>query len=339
MNSRIARRFTLVAALIGITILLGTVGFHLVAGYPIFDAFYMTVFTITTVGYMEVHPLSTAGRIFNSALILFGVCVIFFAIGAVTQTVIELEIQDFFGKRRRKRLIDNLENHIIVCGYGRVGRNASGQLKRAGAPVIVIDRNDERVQRALEAGHLAVVADSTRDETLREAGVTRARGLVSALATDADNLFVILSAKTLNPKLTVVTRVAEEEAEEKLRRAGADVVLAPYSMTGFRLAESILRPHVATFMDVATKRMGLDLVIEQVLVDEGSELAHKTLREMQLRRELGVIVLAIRRAEGEMVFNPPADLKILPGDYLIAMGQPPDLEKMEQALTASRNSS
>src|SRR5438445_2778122 len=164
----------------------------------------------------------------------------------------------------------------------------------------------------------AVIGDPTHDETLRSAGILRAKGLLSALATDADNLFVILSAKTLNPKMTVVTRASEEEAEQKLRRAGADTVFAPYTMTGHRLAQAILRPHVAQFLDFATKHIGLDLAIEQVRVAPDSEVVNKTLRDMQIRRELGVIVLAIRKSDGQMIFNPPAEMGICADDFLIA---------------------
>jgi voltage-gated potassium channel len=332
MRNRIARRITLIAILLAFTIAMGTAGFVWIERYPVFDAFYMTLITISTVGYGEVHPLSQAGRYFNSFLILFGVSVMFFSVGAITQIVIELELQDPFGKRRSKRMIDQLDKHVIICGFGRVGRSVAHELQSAGAPFVVIDRNEERVERAMAAGIIAFAADATRDEALRAAGVSRAIGLVSALATDADNLFVILSAKSLNPKLNVVTRAAEEEAEEKLRRAGADTVFAPYTITGHRLAQSILRPHVSRFLDFTTQTMGLDVAIEQIQVSAGTEFASKTLREMQLRRELGIIVLAIRKPGGQMIFNPPADMEMSPGDFLIAMGEVPNLQRLERLL-------
>lgn len=335
MSRRIVRRIVLVAALILLTLIGGTAGFCLIERYPPFDAFYMTLITITTVGYQEVHPLSRAGRIFNSFLILFGVSAMFFAVGAVTQTIIELELQDHFGKRRIRRMIGKMENHVIVCGFGRVGRNASDELRKEGVPFLVVERNEERVDRAIQSGMLAVLADSTRDETLREAGVARARGLIAALATDADNLFVLLSAKALNPRLTVVTRAAEEDAEQKLRRAGADTVFAPYSIAGHRLAQALIRPHVATFLDFTTNNMGLDVAIEQVRVAPATEFVSKTLREMQIRRELGVIVLAVRTSDGRMNFNPPAETEIRAGDFLIVMGEQPSLRNLELLLTGS----
>lgn len=336
MYRRLLRRVIFVAGLLLFTLGVGTLGFRIIEGYPVFDAFYMTLITITTVGYDEIHPLSHAGRIFNSILILFGVSAMFFSVGAVTQTIIEMELENPLHRRRHKRMIDKMQQHFIVCGFGRVGRNSALELQRAGVPFIVMDRDEGRVETAMHSGMIAVLADSTRDESLREAGVQRARGLIAALATDADNLFVILSAKNLNASLTVVTRAAEEDAEEKLRRAGADTVFAPYSMTGHRLAQALLRPHVAQFLDFTTKNVGLDVAIEQVRVEEGAEFVGKTLGEMQIRRELGIIILAIRKADGEMIFNPPAETEICAHDFLIAMGEQPNLRGLESRLTARR---
>jgi voltage-gated potassium channel len=312
----------------------GTIGFCVIEHYPRFDAFYMTLITVSTVGYAEIHPLSHAGRIFNSFVIFFGVITMFFAIGAMTQSIIELELGEYFGKRRVRRMIDKLEKHFIVCGYGRVGRNAARELQRSGVPFVVVDREPERVERAMTAGMLAVAADSTRDDTLRSVGVARARGLISALATDADNLFVILSAKNLNPNLFVATRAGEEEAEEKLRRAGADALFAPYTMAGYRLAQAVLRPHVFQFFDVATKSAGLDVDVEQVRVPESSEFAARSLEQTGIRRDLGVIVLGIRKSDGRMQFNPAAETVISGGDYLIVMGEPGNLRNLESMISA-----
>src|SRR4051794_11282790 len=237
--SHVTQRLLLIVVAIVTTLTIGTVGFTLIDHYPVFDAFYMTLTTMTTVGYMEIHPLSRAGRVFNSFLIFFGVTTIFIAIGAMTQTIIELEFGDAIGKRRNKRMIDKLKDHFIICGFGRVGRGAAAELQHAGVPFVVVDIDPERVERAMLAGMLAANADSTRDETLRSVGIERARGLVAALATDADNLFVLLSAKGLNPNLYVATRAAEEGAEAKMRRAGANAVFAPYAITGHRLAQSL----------------------------------------------------------------------------------------------------
>lgn len=328
---RLARRFGYILIAIAAILAIGTAGFTLIEGYPVFDAFYMTLTTMTTVGYMEIHPLSTSGRVFNSFLIFFGVTTILVAIGAMTQTIIELEFGEALENRRKNRMIEKLENHFIVCGFGRVGRGAAAELQHAGVPFVVVDRNPERVERAVASGMLAIVADSTRDETLMRAGVERARGMVSALATDADNLFVLLSAKALNPRLYVATRAAEEGAEDKMRRAGANAVFAPYAITGHRLAQALLRPHVVQFLDFTT-HVGLEAAIEQVRVAATSEVVGKTIRELQIRRELGVIVLSIRKADGAMLFNPPADTAIGEGDYLIVMGKQEDLQALEALL-------
>ena len=333
---RLWRRFVYIGLAMLLALLTGTVGFVVIERFPPFEAFYMTLITITTVGYSEIRQLSPAGRVFNSFLIVSGVTTMFFAIGAMTQTIIEMELGELIGKRRIKRMIEKLENHYIVCGFGRVGRAAAQELKRAGVPFVVVDRSPERVEKAMRAEMLAVLADSTQDQTLRDVGITRARGLIAALKTDADNLFVILSAKTLNPNLKVAARADEEEAEDKLRRAGAETVFAPYSNAGHQMALSLLRPHVVQFLDVATRNIGLDVGIEQVRVAEESEFVSRSLKQMELRRDLGVIVLAIRKADGQMLFNPPAEAMIAGGDYLIVMGEQQNLRRLETLFTGVR---
>jgi len=329
---RLRRRLVWLVLLIAAALASGTIGFTLIEGFDPFDAFYMTLTTITTVGYAEIQHLSRAGRVFNSFVIVFGVTTMFFAIGAMTQTVIEMELGEFFGKRRMKRMIDKLEKHYIVCGYGRVGRAAMGELRQEGVAVVVVDRNPEKVERAIRDGVPALCGDSTQDASLEEAGVRNAKGLIAALATDADNLFLILSAKTLNPVLKVAARAGDEKAEEKLRRAGADTVFAPYTHAGHQLALSLVRPHVLQFLDVATKNIGLDVCLEQMRVSAGSEMASKSLKQVQVRRDLGVIVLAIRKGDGEMLFNPPAEAVLEAGDFLIVMGEHESVRKLEARL-------
>jgi voltage-gated potassium channel len=332
MSSRLLRRFIFIAGLLGFTLIVGTVGFRLIEGYSWFEAFYMTLTTITTVGYQEMRPLSHAGRVFNSFLILFGVTAMFLAVGAMTQTIIEIELQDRYGNRRKKRMIENLHDHFIVCGFGRVGRNACSEFQRAHAPFLVIDRNEQRVQKAAAAGMLAIVADATQDDSLRQAGVLRAGGLIAALPSDAENLFIILSAKTLNPTLTIVTRVSEEEAGEKLRRAGADTVLTPYTMAGRQLADALLRPHVVEFLDFTRSNIGSKITMEQVCVASKGAPTSQSLGMLSELRKSGVIVLAIRTKGGETIFNPPAEVEISAGDFLIVMGERSSLQKLEQIL-------
>jgi voltage-gated potassium channel len=333
MRGRWIRRILVILGLLSLIVAIGTAGFMLIEGYSWFDAFYITISTITTIGYPEPRPLSHGGRVFNAFLIVFGVTAMFVAVGAMTQTIIELELQGRFGERRKKKMIHQLQNHFIVCGYGRVGRNASLEFQRTGAPFLVIDRNEQRVTKAMHAGMLAVVADATQDDSLREAGVLRARGLIAALASDADNLFIILSAKTLNPQLTVVTRASEEEAGEKLRRAGADTVLTPFSMAGRQLADVLLRPQVVEFMDFARSNIGTEVVMEQVRVTPRTEVTAKTFGQLLELRRSGVIVLAIRKQGGETTFNPPPEFAISAGDVLIVMGERVNLQRLEKILT------
>ena len=333
MSGRLVRRILLILGLLSITVAIGTTGFVLIEHYSWFDAFYLTLSTITTIGYPEPRPLSHAGKMFNSVLIVFGVSAVFLAFGAMTQAIIEFELQGRFGERRKKKMIHQLHDHFIVCGYGRVGRNASLEFQRTGAPFLVIDRNEQRAAKAESAGMLSMTADATQDECLRDAGVLRAKGLIAALPSDAENLFIILSAKTLNPRLNVVTRASEEEAGEKLRRAGADTVLTPFSMAGRQLADVLLRPQVVEFMDFARSNIGTGVVMEQVRVTPRAEVTAKTFGELQELRKSGVIVLAIRQQNGGTTFNPPPEFSISAGDVLIVMGERANLQKLEKILT------
>lgn len=333
MNRRLIHRGLFVGGILLFTVCIGTIGFSLIEHWGVFDAFYMTLTTITTVGYQEVRPLNQTGRIFNSFVIFFGVTAMFFAVGAVTQTIIELELADSYGRRRRNRMISQLQNHFVVCGFGRVGRNASYELQRANAPFLVIDRSEERVARASEAGMLAIVADATNDDDLRKAGVLRARGLIAALPSDAENLFIILSAKTLNNNLSVVTRASEEQNEDKLRRAGADTVFAPYTMAGRRLADSLLRPHVVEFLDFTMSVVGPKIMMEQVRVGSGIQGAAGTLGALLSTNNVNVIVLAVRGSDGRMTFNPSTDTRIAAGDFLIVLGDKASLNELERTLT------
>ena len=324
------RRIGILLAVMVMVMLAGSTGYVVLEGYPWLDAFYMAATTMTTVGYMEVHPLSRAGRVFNLCYVLASVSTVLTTIGVITQIAIETQFGNITGRRRAKKMIDKISGHYIVCGFGRVGRGAASALKSNGQTVVVIDRRDDRMDWALRSGYLALLGDSTRDETLKEAGVERAKGMVAALATDAENLFAVISAKSLNGSLRVAARAAEDDAERKMRQVGADEVFAPYRMTGTRLAQSLLRPHVSQFLDFATSPLGMEVSMEQLAVSGASDLAGKTLAELNVRRELKVIVLSIRRADGEMVFNPGAEAKIEAGDSLFVMGEPEPLRRLEQ---------
>lgn len=332
----VIRRTAILGIAVAAAIIVGALGFHAIEDFTWLQAFYMATMTVTTIGYGEVKPLSEAGRMFNLVYMLVGSGTLLVATGVITATIFEVQLVDLFQKRRMKRMIESLNDHFIVCGFGRVGRGASLELQRAGVPFIVVDRSDDRVEWAIKQGMLAVSADATRDETLRDVGIARARGLVASLASDADNLFLTLSAKQLNANLMVSARANEEEAENKLRRAGADSVFAPYYFTGARLAQSILRPHVTQFLDFTTKSVGLDVAIEQVRVAESSDIVSKSLRELShIRKQLGVSVLAIRRKNGQMIYNPAADQSLNGGDFLIVMGDANSLRELEKFLAGS----
>lgn len=333
MRSRLIHRAILIGGLLCFTLLVGTIGFVLVEHYTCFDAFYMTLTTITTVGYQELRPLSHAGRVFNSFLILFGVSAMFLSVGAMTQTIIELELEDPYNTRRKLAMIHQLHDHFIVCGFGRVGRNASHEFKRANASFVVVDRNEQRIAKAVEAGMLTVLADATQDNSLREAGIASARGLIAALPSDAENLFIILSAKALNPHLTVVTRVAEEEAGEKLRRAGADTVLTPYAMAGRQLADVLLRPGVVEFLDFARNSVGPNITTEQLQI-AGNPALHRTVGQLTQPHSAALIVIAVRRQSGETLFNPPPDTALSAGDFLIVMGERLRIAQLERTLAS-----
>jgi voltage-gated potassium channel len=325
----------LMAALLA-TLCVGTLGYVYIGGFPWLDAVYMAVTTTTTVGYGEIHPLGQTARLFNIFYVLMSVSLLFLAIGLMTQKIIEVQFGNLFEKRRVKKMIDKLEGHYIICGYGRVGRGAAAELKAAGVPVVVIDRREDRVDWAIRHGLLGCLGDSTRDETLRDARIDKAAGLIAALATDADNLFAVISAKTLNPSIHVAARAAEEEAERKMRQVGADSVFAPYSAAGTQLAQSLLKPHVRQFLDFATTPLGVDVRIEQVEVAEASDLVGKSLADARIRGEMHVIVLAIRRARGTMEFNPAAEALIQARDYLIVMGEPEPLRKLEGRVAGAK---
>lgn len=327
------QRALLIAAAIVTILATGTIGYVVIADYPWFEAFYMAAITMTTVGYAEVLPLDRAGRIFNAVFMVLSVSTLLMAVGVMTQAVIEFQFGNILEKRRGKRMIDKLKGHYIICGFGRVGRGAAAELHRAGVPLVVIDRREERVEWAMRSGYLACLGDSTRDEILKEAQVEHAAGLIAALATDADNLFAVISAKTLNSRIRVAARAAEEEAERKMRQVGADSVFAPYVITGTRLAQSLLKPHVHQFLDFATTSLGLEVDIEQLEVSPASDIGGRSLAELRIRSELKVIVLAIRRSNGEMLFNPPADAVIEARDYLIVMGEADALRRLERRVT------
>jgi len=313
---------------------IGTAGYHYIEGWPWFDGFYMVVTTLTTIGYQEVHPLSHAGRVFNIFIILAGVSLLLLGVGALSQALLEFELQSFFGRRRMEREIGRLDGHFIICGMGRVGRSVARELARKPAPFVIIESAEAKRQRFASESWLVIAGDATLEETLRQAQIERASGLIAATTTDATNLYIVLTARGLNPHLKIIARASEDTAEKHLLTAGADSVVSPYSFAGQRIAQSLLRPHVVTFLDTATTHLGMDLEIGEIHITAGSTFSGKTLESSRIRQERGVIVLAIKRHD-DMRFNPAPDERIEPGDCLIAMGEPAQLRRLEQTAASS----
>lgn len=318
-------------ALFGLS-LAGTAGFHFIEGWSWFDGFYMVITTFTTIGYQETHPLSHAGRVFNVGLIVVGVSLVFLGIGSLTQALLEFELGSFFGRRKMEREIGRLSDHYIICGAGRVGRSAARELANKGVPFIIVDQSAERAAGAGDAW-LTVVGDATQGQTLRDAHIDRARGLVAATTTDATNLYIVLTARELNPQLRIIARASEEVAEKRLLKAGADSVVLPYLFAGQRIARSFLQPHVVSFLDSATTHFEMDLEIGEIRVADASTVAGKTIETSRIRQDCGAVILAIKR-EKKMDFNPSPEDRIEAGDYLIAMGESSQLRQLERMAAA-----
>jgi voltage-gated potassium channel len=328
------RNLRTIGALLLLVMAVGTAGYHYIEGWPWFDGFYMVVTTLTTIGYQEVHPLSHEGRVFNVFVILAGVSLLLLGVGALSQALLEFELQSFFGRRRMEREIGRLNGHFIICGMGRVGRSVARELARKPVPFVVIDNAEAKRQRFSTESWLVLAGDATQEQTLRDAQIERAVGLIAATTTDATNLYIILTARGLNPHLKIIARASEDGAEKHLLTAGADSVVSPYSFAGQRIAQSLLRPHVVSFLDTATTHLGMDLEIGEIHIKSSSTFAGKTLESSRIRQERGVIVLAIKRREA-MRFNPPPDERIEPDDCLIAMGEPSQLRQLEQTAASS----
>jgi voltage-gated potassium channel len=326
------RRYRIVL-LILIPILLvvgGTLGYYIIEPeYTLFDSLYMTVITLTTVGYAEVHELSTAGRVFTIVLLLLGVFTLFFAGTELIRFVVSGEVNELFGRRLMERNLAAIHDHIIICGYGRMGRYVSLEFSRQGLPFVVIDRSPDLLKDFRLGGGLPVVGDATSDEVLKRAGVDRARALVAAAPSDADNLYITMSARLMNAKLFIVSRAETEEAEQKLLRAGADRVVAPYALGGSKVTQAVLRPTVLDFIELATRTEHLELQIEETQVVPGSQLAGTTLSASRVRQDLGLIIVAVKKRDGGMIYTPSPETIMEGGDTLIALGRRSQLDQLE----------
>jgi voltage-gated potassium channel len=315
------------ALLVGLLVI-GSLGFVWLEGWDFFDALYMTVTTLTTVGYGEIHPLNRVGRIYNMVLILTGMGVMLYIVGSLARVVIEGEIRSALGKRKLIKHIRRLKNHYIICGFGRIGEIIARQLQEREISLVIIDKALDLAPRLEELGYSFVAGDATRDEVLLEAGIERAKGLVAVVSTDADNVYIVLTARSLNPQIFIIARSEEPGSENKLLRAGANKVESPYQMGGQKMAHTILHPTVTTFMELAMKE-GVEWSMEEIAVGQTSALLGVPLEDSGLRQKLGLILVAIKRADGEMLFNPSHDTTILAGDTLIALGLRKNLDALE----------
>jgi voltage-gated potassium channel len=296
----------------------------------------MTVITITTVGFLEVHPLSPAGRAFTMLLALGGVFTLFYAATAVIRIIVTGELRGEFGRRRMERALQSLDGHIIVCGFGRMGHLVCEEFSALGLPFVILDREAASLEGFAMPGGIPVVGDATTDEVLRRVGVERARCLVTVVASDAENLYITMSARLLNDKLAIVARAEDEQSQRKLVRAGATKVVAPYVIGGHRVAQAVLRPNVVDFLELATRHEFEDLQIEEATIETGSALAGQALRDTRLRQDLGVIIVAIRKTDGRQLFNPPADTRLDSGDLLITLGHATQLRRLDEMSRAPR---
>ena len=326
----------LVALLIVAVMVAGTAGYVVIEGWTVWDAFYMTAITITTVGYREIHPLSRAGEAFTVLILFTGVGTFFYAFTLFLALLSSGEWAERRSLRRLERMLDDLTGHFILCGFGRMGAIIAREFSRHGVPFVVIDRNPERMHAAMDQGYVSLAADASSEDVLRRVRIDRARGLVAAVSTDAENVYAVLTARLLKPDLFIVGRAETEDARTKLLRAGADRVISPYHIGGVQLAQTALRPAVVDFVQLATSSDNMDLNFEQIHIDERSSLAASTLLDAGLRQRFGVVVVGIRRADGRMEFNPEPETVIRAGDDLVVLGRGDSLKELETA-AGSRN--
>jgi voltage-gated potassium channel len=327
-------RFGAVAAYFGTVFVIGAVGYHAIEGWRWFDAFYMAVTTVSSVGFMEVHPLTPAGRTFTMVLIGLGVTGLGFWWALTTALIVELDLGGALRRQRKMKEIQQLNDHYIVCGAGRVGRMVIRELRQAGLPLLVIERDSERATRLEDDDPemLVLVADATKESVLAEAGVPTARGLAACLADDGDNLLVCLAARDLNPGLSTVARASEEESASRLRKAGADHVISPTVTGGIRMASQLLRPHVVGFLDSAVLGPGLDLRLEEAEIPTGSHLGGRTLADARIPKETGLVVIALQRGgvPERPIYNPGPETTLEEGDVMIVLGQAGQVRRLRE---------
>jgi voltage-gated potassium channel len=312
---------------------LGTLGYMSIEHWRFLDAFYMTVITLATIGFEEVHPLSDAGRVFTILLIVVGVSVLGYTVGKLAQIMFEGEFQRFLGRKKVEKTIEELRDHYIVCGYGRIGSLICKDFAAKPIPFVVVENNPEVIEKLTEDNVPFLRGNATEDETLLKAGIKHAKGLVSVVTSDTENVYITLTARGLNPGLYILARSGEPGSEIKLTRAGANKVVSPYHIGGSRMAQAILRPNVVDFIEIAMGRGHIDLQMEEISIPDRSPFLGKNLKEAGLRKDTGVIIVGIKQANGKMLFNPGSASLIEAKDTLIVLGQPASISKLEKMLS------
>jgi len=310
---------------------IGIIGYMIIEGWSFLDALYMTVVTLSTVGYEEVHSLTTAGRIFSILLIIGGVGVMLYTLTTIVRYLIEGGFTNILGRRRMKEKLSKLKGHVILCGYGKVGREVARVFKREGTPFVVVELNQEALDDATDAGYLCLHGNATSDDVLKEAGVQQARALVAALGSDADNLYTTLSARELHSDLFIVARASAEESEPKLKRAGADRIMSPYRIGGRRMAMLTLRPLVVDFIDITMHSRGRELVLENIKVWPVSPVEGKNVKEGS-KCCGGAAILAVRKKDGSLLANPSQETLLELEDELVIIGTREQLRALEGSI-------
>ena len=330
MNS--TKHLAISIALSLIIIFTGTAGYMIIEDWGFLDALYMTIITISTVGYREVNQVGDLGRIFTIMVVVTGVGFTLYVAGAVVQFMVEGRMRIILGRRRLDKKIDRLKNHYIVCGYGRIGRVLCGNLRRKPFDVVVIENNPDLIPVMDSDGVLYISGDASDEDCLIKAGIQRAAGLVAVLATDTDNVFLVLTARQLAPALKIIARASQGATKKKLKAAGADSVESPYEMGAASMAQRIIRPTVTSFLDLAFAHKRKDILMEEIPVGDLSELINVQLKDSGIRQNFNLIIIDIKKPDGGMLFNPSFEAAIMPGDTLIAVGEEENLQKLAKIL-------
>ena len=317
--------------LVGI-IALGTCGYYFVEHMPIFEAFYMTIITISTVGFAEVIPLSQAGRAVTVIIIILGISVGAYTVGVLVRSLVEGELVQILGRRKVQKQVSGLKKHFIICGFGRIGRIVCSELAADQIDFVVIEQEPSVIEHIEAQKYLYLEMDATTEEALMKAGIMEAKGVVTAVNSDANNVFITMTAKSLRPDVFVLARASEEKNEPKLFRAGATRVVSPYLIGGRRIAQMLKKPTVVDFVDIAMMGSHLGLMMEEAKIGNSSSLIGKNLVDSNLRRDYGVIIVAIKKQSGDMVFNPTPSEELDAGDVIVALGKREDLKRMDAVL-------